>query len=75
MKYCGAGLTFADKDIFITSAPLSAACLIAFATAPKVPSFDESKTFSGIIFDRGETPAIPMLLFAIAAIVPETCVP
>ena len=63
------------RDMLITSAPLSVDQMIPWATSPALPAPLSSRTRTGMIRASGATPAIPMPLLALAAIVPATCVP
>ena len=59
----------------MTSAPVSAAYAIPFVMSAVRPALSSLSTRTGISFVSGATPAIPVWLFAVAAIVPATWLP
>ena len=66
---------YGPQLLLITSAPLSAAHLIASARTSLQPDPPSLKPFTAIILVRQFTPTTPRLLFPTAAMVPEQCVP
>ena len=57
------------------SAPRSVAQMMPRATSPESPDPASFRTLTGMIDAPGATPATPMPLLAVAAMVPATCVP
>ena len=60
---------------FTTLAPCCAAHRMPLATATSVPDPLLFRTFTGIKDELNATPATPVPLFVIAAMLPATCVP
>ena len=63
------------SDIEMTRSPCCAAQTMQFATPEIAPLPEESSALHIDSFELNATPATPLPLFAIAAIVPATCVP